>query len=506
LFSLVAVFILLIACINFMNLTTARSVKRAKEIGIRKVVGAIRPVLMRQFIGEALLLSFLALILSFGLVLAFLPAFDHVTGKEISLPFGQPYFWISLIALILVTGFISGSYPALFLSSFNPVTVLKGTSKIKAGAVWFRKGLVVFQFVLSIVLIIGMLVISKQVSFVENINLGYDRDNFIYVPIEGELMKKYAVFKQEVSNMPGIQIVSRISQTPTEIENGTYGVDWDGKDPNSKPMFTNAAVGYDFAKTMKLEMLQGRDFSRDMATDSSAYILNESALKKVGYKSPIGKRLTFWGKKGTIIGIVKDFYFNSLREPIQPLIIRMGEKDDYGSILVRTRAGQSKAALASLESTFKQLNPAFPFTYQFSDQEYLKLYRNEETVHQLSGYFAFLGIFISCLGLLGLAMFTAQQRTKEIGIRKVLGAGIPSIISLLSGEFLLFVLIAFLVASPIAWWAMQKWLLDFAYRVHVEWWIFGVAGLAALFIAILIISFQVIRAAIANPVTSLRTE
>jgi hypothetical protein len=271
-------------------------------------------------------------------------------------------------------------------------------------------------------------------------------------------------------------------------------------------MFTNAAVGYDFAKTMKLEMLQGRDFSRDMATDSSAYILNESALKKVGYKSPIGKRLTFWGKKGTIIGIVKDFYFNSLREPIQPLIIRMGEKDDYGSILVRTRAGQSKAALASLESTFKQLNPAFPFTYQFSDQEYLKLYRNEETVHQLSGYFAFLGIFISCLGLLGLAMFTAQQRTKEIGIRKVLGAGIPSIISLLSGEFLLFVLIAFLVASPIAWWAMQKWLLDFAYRVHVEWWIFGVAGLAALFIAILIISFQVIRAAIANPVTSLRTE
>jgi putative ABC transport system permease protein len=507
LFSLVAIFILLIACINFMNLTTARSVKRAKEIGIRKVVGAIRPVLMRQFIGEAVLLSFLAVLVSIVLVLAFLPVFNQITSKGISFPFSHFYFWLSLAGLTLVTGFISGSYPALFLSSFNPAAVLKGGQlKTRPSVAWFRKGLVVFQFALSIVLIISMIVISKQVTYIQNANLGYDKENLIYIPIEGELMTKYKLFKQEASSLPGINLVSRISQTPTEIDNGTYGVDWDGKDENTKPMFTNAAVGYDFVKTMKLTVLDGRDFSRDYGSDSTNYILNEAALKKVGYKNPIGKRLTLWGKKGTIIGVVKDFHFSSLREPIRPIILRLGETDQWGSVLVRTQAGQTKEALAGLERVYKELNSKFPFTFQFSDQEYQKLYKSERTVQRLSGCFAFLGIFISCLGLLGLAMFTAEQRSKEIGIRKVLGASIPSIFSLLSKEFLLFVFIAFIVASPLAWWAMRSWLLDFAYQVEMGWWIFAIAGISAAAITLLTISFQAIKAALANPVFSLRSE
>jgi putative ABC transport system permease protein len=506
LFSLVALFILLIACINFMNLTTARSVKRAKEIGIRKVVGAVRTVLMRQFIGEAILLSFLAVLLALGMIALLLPTFNHTTGKEIGIPFLQPYFWTSLVLLTLVTGIISGSYPAIFLSSFNPIAVLKGTLKTKTGALWFRKGLVIFQFVLSIVLIIGMTIISKQVGFVQNINLGYDRENLIYVPIEGELTNKYQVFKEEIMDKPGIQMITRISQTPTEIENGTYGVDWDGKDPGTKPMFTNAAAGYDFVRTLKLSLLSGRDFSKDHGTDTAAYILNESALKKIGYKDPIGRRLTFWGKKGTIIGVVKDFHFSSLREPIRPLIIRLGEKEDYGSFLIRTEPGKTKEAVASLETVYKKLNPKFPFTYQFSDLEYQKLYKSEETVQRLSTYFAFLGIFISCLGLLGLAMFTAEQRTKEIGIRKVLGASAPSIFTLLSREFLFFVFIAFLIAMPLAWWAMYKWLQDFAYRVEIGRWVFAAAGIAALVIALSTISFQAIRAAVANPAIALKNE
>lgn len=506
LFSLVALFILLIACINFMNLTTARSVKRAKEIGIRKVVGAIRPVLIRQFIGEAILLSFLAVLIAAGLLALLLPTFNHVTGKEIRLPFNRVYFWISIFILTLLTGFVSGSYPALFLSAFNPVTVLKGTLKTKTGALWFRKGLVVFQFVLSIVLIIGMIIISKQVSYVENINLGYDKENLIYVPIEGELMEKYNLFKEELLNKPGIQLVTRISQTPTQIANGTYGVDWDGKDQNTKPMFTNAAAGFDFARTLQLTLVNGRDFSKDYGTDTAGYIVNESALKKIGYKDPVGKRLTFWGKKGTIIGVVKDFHFNALREPISPLIIRLGEKDKWGSVLVRTNPGRTKEALTSLESVYRAVNPKFPFTYQFSDLEYQKLYKSEETVQQLSTYFACLGIFISCLGLLGLAMFTAEQKTKEIGIRKVLGASMPSIVTLLSKEFLSFVMLAFLIASPLAWWAMHKWLQDYAYRVDIGWGVFAVAGILALLIALFTISFQAIRAAVANPAVSLKNE
>jgi putative ABC transport system permease protein len=506
LFSLVAVFILFIACINFMNLTTARSVKRAKEIGIRKVVGAVRMALIRQFIGEAVLLTGMAMVIAIALVLLVLPSFNHLTGKEIAFPAKNFPFWIGMGALILVTGFIAGSYPALFLSSFNPVVVLKGTLKLSPLSAIFRKGLVVFQFALSIILIVGTIVVSKQIKFIQTTNLGYDRENLIYIPLEGDLTKQYTLLKQRALNMPGIQYVSRISQTPTQIENGTMGVEWDGKDPNSKPMFTQAAVGYDFTKTMNITMVNGRDFSKDFPTDSVAFILNQQAVAKVGMKDPIGKPITFWRKKGTIIGIAKDFHFNSLHVPVNALILRLGETDDYGSVLVKTQPGKTKEALSSLQKLCKELNPKFPFTYQFSDEEYAKLYNSEQMTGKLADSFAFLAIFISCLGLLGLAMFTAEQKTREIGIRKVLGASVPSLFVLLSKDFLLFVIIALVIASPVAWFAMQEWLNEYAYKISLSWWMFFIAGLLAILIALITVSVQAIRAAIASPAKSLRTE
>jgi ABC-type antimicrobial peptide transport system permease subunit len=509
LFSIVAVFILLIACINFMNLTTARSVGRAREIGIRKVVGAVRPALIRQFIGEAILLSLFSVILALGIVLLILPAFDHLTEKRIHFPFSDASFWLSLLLLTLITGVISGSYPALFLSGFQPIRVLKGTLKFSPGVAWFRKGLVVFQFILSIVLIIGTIVISRQVDYVQSMNLGYDRENLVYLPLEGDLPNNYKAFKEAALQLPSIAAVTRTSQDPVDIENGTGGIDWDGKDPNNLVMFTNLAVGYDFIKTMKLQLTRGREFSADYPTDTAGYLLNEEALRRVGYKDPIGRNLTMWGKKGRIVGIVKDFHFNSLHEPIKPLIIRYGEdgkNNSYGNILLRIRAGQTKQALSQLEQLCHTMNPKFPFTYQFADEEYRNLYKSESIVHSLSNCFAVLGILICCLGLLGLAMFTAEQRTKEFGIRKVLGAKATTLFGLLSRDFLVLVLVAFIVASPLAWWAMHVWLQNFAFHISVEWWVFCLAGVIALLIALLTVSYQAIRVATLNPVRSLRTE
>jgi putative ABC transport system permease protein len=505
-FSIVAIFILLIACINFMNLTTARSLNRAKEIGVRKVVGALRSSLIRQFIGEALLVVTLAVFFALLIVMLVLPQFNQLAQKQIVLPFNLPYFWLSIGGLILVTGFVSGSYPALYLSGFNPLRVLKGSLKFTSGALWFRKGLVVFQFALSIIMIIGTIVISKQVDYTQSINLGYNRENLIYIPFEGDLTAKYALFKNQALRMPGVKEITRMSQNPTRINNGTTGVDWEGKNSNANIDFAHVAVGYDFMKTMHTRMAEGRDFSKDFPTDSVAYVLNETALKIIGYKDPVGKPLTLWGKKGTIIGVVKDFHFNSLHKAINPLILRLGENDDYGTALIRTEPGKTKEALASLEKICKDLNPKFPFTYKFSDEEYQKLYSSEQVVGQLSNYFAFLAIFISCLGLLGLVIFTAQQRTKEFGIRKVLGVSAASLFGLLSKDFLLLVFVAMLIASPIAWYVMNKWLQDYEYRVNISWWMFVIAGVIAILIALISVSFQAIKAAVANPVKSLRTE
>jgi len=506
LFSVVAIFILLIACINFMNLTTARSVKRAKEIGVRKVVGAVRAALIRQFMSEALLIVMLSIAVALVIVMLVLPQFNQLTGKFITMPFDNLTFWLAISGLLLITGFISGSYPALYLSSFKPVRVLKGLPKFSRTALWFRKGLVVFQFMLSIILIIGTIVVKKQVHYIQTMNLGYDRENLIYIPLEGDLTGKYALFKNQVRNMAGIQSITRMTQNPTQIENGTGGVDWEGKNPNSGIEFTWTMVGYDFTNTLHSQMVEGRDFSKDFPTDSVGYVLNETALKITGYKNPIGKPFTFWQKKGTIIGVIKDFHFNSVHTPINPLVLSLGEGIDWGEALVRTKPGQTRQALASLEKVCKELNPKFPFTYKFSDEEYQKLYSNEQVVNQLSNWFSVLAIFISCLGLLGLVMFSAEQRTKEFGIRKVLGASPAILFSLLSREFLVLVLIALTIASPLAWLAMNKWLQDYQYRIGITWSIFVVAGLSALIIALLTVSFQAIKSSIANPVKSLRTE
>jgi ABC-type antimicrobial peptide transport system permease subunit len=506
LFSIIAIFILLIACINFMNLTTARSVKRAKEVGVRKTIGAMRGVLIKQFIGESIVLTSLAVVVALMLMVSLLPLFNQITQKQIQLPFNQISFWLNIVIITIVTGLISGSYPALYLSSFNPVKVLKGTTRLSEGAVWFRKSLVVFQFVLCLILIIGTIVVSEQVNFIQKKNLGYDRENLIYIPVEGELINKYPAFKNEALQMPGIQNISFISDNPVYLDQWTNGVDWEGRSPNTLISFEHPDAGYDFAKTMKLEVANGHYFSKDFPTDKDGYVLNETAAKDMGYANPVGKFITVNGRRGKIIGVLKDFNFRSLHETIKPMIIRFGENEDHGNILLRTQPGKTREALVNLEALCKKFNPAFPFTYSFTDEEYQKLYNNEQVIGKLSNTFAFLAIFISCLGLLGLVIFTAEQRTKEVGIRKVLGASVTSIIQLLSSDFLKLVFIAILIASPIAWWAMKSWLNNYAYKITISWWMFAAAGGLVILIATVTISFQAIKAAIANPVKSLRTE
>lgn len=506
LFSIVAIFILLIACINFMNLATARSAKRAKEVGVRKVIGANRSTLIGQFAGEALLLTFFSVIIAVILATMLLPLFNDLTGKQLRLPITQPIFWVITIGLLLVTGIVAGSYPALFLSSLNPVRVLKGSLKFTWGATFFRKGLVVFQFALSIILIVGMIVIYRQMDYIQTKNIGYSRENLIYVPIEGDLVKNYDLFKHQVGQETGILSVSKMRGSPTVIEHHTGSIEWPGKAADLNVSFADAVVGYDYVKTMKLTLKEGRDFSKDFGTDSASFILNETAVKKIGFQNPLGQTVTWGNRPGKIIGVLQDFHFNSIHQDIEPLIIRLDEHWTWGMILVRTKAGKTKEALAGLEKICKSLNPKFPFTYQFSDQEYDKLYRGEQVVSKLSNIFAFLAIFISCLGLFGLATFTAEQRTKEIGVRKVLGASVPNIASLLSTNFLKPVAIAMLIAFPVAWYVMNNWLQDFAYKIDIEWWMFAIAGLLTIAIALLTVSYQSIKAALSNPVKSLRTE
>jgi putative ABC transport system permease protein len=506
LFSLVAIFILLIACINFMNLATARATQRAKEVGVRKVVGAGRSMLIGQFIGEALLITGIAVVVALLIAAWLLPVFNNLSGKQLVMPVAQPVFWISLLVLLVVTGLVAGSYPALFLSSLKPVRVLKGSLRFSKSATFFRKGLVVAQFTLSIVLIVGMIVIYRQVDYVQSKNLGYDRENLVYIPLEGDLVNKYSLLKDQATKMPGILAMSKMRNSPTHIEHHTGSIDWENKDPNLVASFADAVVGYDFIKTMKLQLKEGRDFGREFGTDSLSFILNETAVQKIGYQNPVGRSITWGNRRGTIIGVLKDFHFNSMHEAIEPLIIRVDENWTWGTILVRIKAGETKQAITALEKICKSLNPTFPFTYSFSDQEYNRLYQSEQVVSKLSGYFAFLAIFISCLGLFGLAAFSAGQRTKEIGVRKVLGASVPNIIVLLSTSFLQPVVMAMLIAFPVAWYVMNGWLQDFAYQTKIEWWIFAMAGVVTIGIALLTVSFQSIKSALMNPVKSLKAE
>ena len=506
-FTGVAAFILVMACINFMNLATARSIKRAREIGVRKVIGSSRANLIIQFFGESLLLSSLALILSVSLTLLLLPAFNTFTGKQITFSIIESSSWIFFMSLLLFTSLVAGSYPALFLSSFKPVTILKGVVRSTSASIWFRKGLTGFQFVLSIVLLIATIVVSKQTSYVQDTHLGYDRENLIYIRVEGELNPKYAAFKEQALRMPGIAMVDRSSEAPHAMAFNVIGaINWEGKPTDASVGFKPTSVGFDFIELMNLKIAEGRGFSSAYVTDTSAFMVNEEAVKQMGMKDPIGAWISAWDKKGPIIGVLKDYHINSLHEPIKPLIVDVKENLDFGVIIVRTEAGKTEEALASLEAVYKDINPNYPFDYQFVDQEYDKLYRNEQVMAKLSNAFAFLAIMISCLGLLGLVMFSAEQRTKEIGIRKVLGATITNIVNLLSKDFLKLVVVAFVIAAPLSGFFMRRWLDEFAFKIELSWWIFVMAGGTALLIAFLTVCVQAIQSAIANPVESLRSE
>lgn len=517
-FSGVAIFILIIACINFMNLATARSLKRAKEVGIRKVVGSSRFYLIGQFLGEAILLSLFSLLISILLVQLLLPGFNGITGKQIASPLNDPLYWTTLPVLALITGVLSGSYPAFYLSSLNPVSILKGTLRASGASAWLRKGLVCFQLVLSITLLIATLVVMRQAQFIQNKDLGYDRGNLVYMQLEGSLNPKYAYFKERALSLPGIAMVDRSSEAPhamnfvvddnngfKETNTGDDAIQWEGK--TTSVGFKPASVGFDFVKVMNLGVVEGRGFSKSFATDSAdAFMINEEAVKQMGMKDPIGKWISAWQKKGHIVGILKDYHTNSLHESIKPLIVDVKEYEYFGVILVRLEPGKVKEGLASLEAVCHEVNPDYPFAIKFMDEEYGKLYRTEQVMNRLINIFAVLGVSISCLGLLGLVMFAAEQRVREFGIRKVLGAKVYNIVTLLSKEFLTLVLVSFFIAAPLAGYFMDQWLQGFAYQVGLSWWIFVGAGASALLIASLTIAFHAFRVATTNPVTSLKSE
>ncbi|NOS92236.1 MAG: FtsX-like permease family protein [Cyclobacteriaceae bacterium] len=504
LFSLVALFTLLIACVNFMNLSTARSIKRAKEIGVRKVNGAQKSALVGQFMMEAFLFTSIAVVFALIALLALLQPFNLLTAKNIQVPFTDGRFWMGILSLALITGIMSGSYPALLLSSFKPILVIRHSLKSSSVAIFFRKGLVVFQFALSMIFIIGVIVISNQVQFIQNKNLGYEKNNLIYLPLTGNISNNFNAFKQEALKISGVFSVSQISQRPVQLENATVDVDWEGKIPNTNPIFVGANVGYDFTKTMQATIVAGRDFSEDFS-DSSNYIINEKALRIMGYKNPIGMPLALGNRKGTIVGVVNDFHFKSLHVPIEPLILRFA-KSGWGYALIRTDPEKTSIALTGLEELHKKLNPDFIFAHQFADEEYAYLYQSEQVVKKLSWCFAFLAIFISSLGLLGLVIFTSEQRIKEIGIRKALGASVSQITTLLSKDFMKLVLVSIILSIPVAYYVMANWLKGFEYRITIQWWMFLVAAVGAIAIASLTISFQAIKAAKTNPVNSLKAE
>ncbi|HLZ17154.1 MAG TPA: FtsX-like permease family protein, partial [Cyclobacteriaceae bacterium] len=504
LFSMVAVFIFLIASINFMNLSTARATRRSREVGVRKVAGANRPMLFSQFTGEATLITIYAVTLSLLLVTVMLPEFNRLTEKQIDLPLSEPLFWLALLALVIVAGFLSGCYPALYLSSLNPVQVLKGTLKFGKGSLLFRKGLVVFQFVISIVMIVATMVVSQQINYVQTKHLGFDKENLIYIPFEGSLAGKYPVFKQEASRLKGVKQITRMSRPPERILDHGYDLTWAGHDPADRTVVIHVAVGYDFVRTLNLQLLAGRDFSELFANDSNSFMINETALCRIGYKDPINQPLSLFGVNGKIIGVVKDFHFNTLHQSIEPLIMRYGENISWGYAVVRINGRHKDETLTGLEKICSELNPGYPFVYHFTDQEYQHLYQNEQVVSTLANGFAFLAIFISSLGLLGLILFTAEQRTKEIGIRKVLGASVAGILQLLSKDFILLIVLSAFIAFPLAWWGVNQWLEKFAYKVEVSWTFFIGAALIALTMAT--IGFHALRAAMMNPVKSLRSE
>lgn len=505
LFTIVAIFILLIACINFMNLSTAKAAKRSKEVGIRKSIGASQGSLIGQFIGESMIISFFSLFVSILLVELVLPVFNNLTEKAISVDYTDPVLLAIFFGTVVITGLVSGSYPAFYLSSMEAVKTLKGSLKSSRKEVFARKGLVVFQFSLSIILIVSTLIIYRQIQFTQSKNLGYNKENLIYFTTDDQIGEQWPTFKEQISNIPGVVSISRTTHTFLYQNNNTMGLEWQGKDPDTRILFENIAMDYGLLETMDVEIIEGRTFSKDFGADTSKIIFNEAAIEVMGLENPIGEVIELWGDEREIIGVVKDFHFQSFRTEVNPLFFRL--QPEFGwRAFVRIESANITNTLAQIEDVYKSFNANYPFDYNFMDEQYASLYRGEMRVGALARYFSIIAIFISCLGLFGLSAFTAEQRAKEIGVRKVLGATVRSLVLLLSGDFTKLVLISIVISIPVSWWLMQKWMSDFAYSSGIEWWIFGVAGVAALIIAWLTVSWQSIKAALMNPVKSLKSD
>lgn len=508
LFSIIGAFVLMLACINFMNLATARSEKRAKEVGIRKTLGSIRQQLIGQFLSESVLVAFMSFVFSIILVVLLLPLFNKLADKSIQLPWSSGLFWVVALAFTFITGIISGSYPALYLSRFEPIKVLKGTFRVGKFASLPRRILVVVQFTFSIALIIGTIIVFNQIQFAKDRPVNYKSEGLITVPISTpELSSHYDAIKSELLATNVVENVATSSSPTTEVYSNQIGFNWQGKDPNTLPSFGIIAVSEDFGNTIGWRIREGRDFSKEFARDSLAMILNESAVKQVGMKRDIvGQVIQFNDKKYTVIGVIKDMIMQSPYSPVTPTVFLCDRNWRSVIDIAIKHDAPVKTALSKMETVFKKHNPSAPFDYSFNDEDYAKKFDAEARIGKLATFFTILAIFISCLGLFGLASFVAEQRKKEIGVRKVLGASTYNLWQMLSKEFALLIIISSLIAIPLAWYYLHQWLLQYEYRAPISFWIFILAGVGALVITLLTVSFQAIKAALANPVKSLRAE
>ena len=512
-FSAIALFILLIACINYMNLSTARSTLRAREIGIRKAVGAQRKEIMAQFLSESVLVSWIALIFAFGLTWLILPWLNKVSGQNLGIDILLKWQIIIPIMLVpFVVGTISGLYPAIFMSSFQPVKVLKGLLKTGGGNISFRKVLVTLQFAISIILIICTAIVFNQMRYIQNKSLGYDRDHIVTLSYPSELNEKWEAFRTDLLASSNVKNAAWSTRIPTGrlLDNaGASMMNGDTLTPINADI-KMVSTDQDFIPTYDIKMAAGRNFSRDFSTDTSSFLINEAAVQVLGFKKDdevIGKDFGYGGRKGKLVGVFHDFHFESMHQKIAPMVLfePNGQKN-YGRISIKISGANIPAALSHIEDAWRKFLPETPFEYTFLDENFDRLYKTEDKQKTLFTTFACIAISIACLGLFGLSAFAISQRIKEIGIRKVLGANVSTIVRLLSKDFLILVAIAFVIAFPIAWYFMYKWLQDFAYRIGMPYWIFFAAGILAALIALITISFQAIKAAIANPVKSLRTE